>query len=482
VSSLIRNQGQIAVVDAVIATLNDEAAMVDQFDAETDAAKAAKAATFNAEEDARIEALMAAERAKPTKVLDAVDVMHGMFDAAGEAETLANSVLDPLRPFLSPVILGQVSTALTPIVARAVKPVEIERVVTVTLDEHGNPVAPVEPAYVVAKVTGKTTLGAIFGVPARNRYAKIAVKLWDAADALLKDPFYVVNPSTMASFITMAERSRAVWLAGPAGTGKSAMPQEYAARTRRPFVAIAFQRAVEPVDLIGSYVLDGKGGMVWRDGVLTRAIRRPGTVILLDEITMAPAGLLAIIQTLLSSRVLTIHATGERVEVAEGVVFAVADNTSGFGDETGIYAGTMQANGALVDRMSYLIPVDYLPADLEAQALCNHTGAPKPACERVVAFVHSARKLSGFETFPLSLRRMIAFVEGALDGLPVEDVFNLVCLTRLPNAEREALRQHFSATFVIPAFEAEMAGNPLPAAPSSEPAQAAAREAFTTVD
>jgi MoxR-like ATPase len=398
-----------------------------------------------------------------------------------EAETMANSVLDPLRPFLSPVILAQVSTALTPIVDRALKPVEIERTITVTLDAEGKAVAPAMPEMRPAKRVAKSTLGKLFSIPSSNRNAGYAVAMWDALDVLPPDPYFVAVPSTMAHFVTRAERGRAVWLSGPSGTGKSTMPQEYAARTGRPFVSISFQRAIDPLDLIGSPALDGKGGEKWRDGLLTRSIRRPGTVILLDEITSAPPGLLMTLQTLLSSRTLTLP-TGERVTAADGVVFVAADNTAGYGDETGLYAVTMQMNTALVDRFALVIPVAYMSVAQETQALVNHTGAAKPACERVVKFVHSARKLPGFENWPLSLRRMVAFIEGLQDNFPPDEVFEMAFLTRLPTAEREALRMHFAATFVNSAIEAEMAGKAPAAPPSSDPAQVSARNAFDPVD
>jgi cobaltochelatase CobS len=325
---------------------------------------------------------------------------------------------------------------------------------------------------------GQTTFGKLFGF-LRGGASTFPVALWDASDAPSIDPFYVPEKTSMAKFVTAAERNRYVWLAGPAGTGKTTLPMQYAAHTKRPFVRIAFQRATEPTDLIGMLGLDGKGGMKWRDGVLTKAIRKPGTVILLDEITLCPAGIAAILQTLLDMRFITLP-TGEVVQCADGVVFCAADNTRGFGDDSGLYTGTTQSNAAMVDRFSRMVVVNYLPADQESQALANRTGAPRDACDRVVAFINSARKLPGFDARPLSLRRMVAFIEMAKDGFSSSESFEDTMLTRLPDAEFEALRQHFKAAFVSAAFEAELSGKPVPAV-SDAPQQVAAKSIFDEV-
>ena len=91
------------------------------------------------------------------------------------------------------------------------------------------------------------------------------------------------------------EAGETVWFAGPAGAGKTTMAKEYAALTGRGFVRIGFNHSTEMIDLIGQpepQPANENGGvkMVWRDGVFTRAIRRAGTVILLDELTGAPPG------------------------------------------------------------------------------------------------------------------------------------------------------------------------------------------------
>jgi cobaltochelatase CobS len=311
--------------------------------------------------------------------------------------------------------------------------------------------------------------------------SSLPVKLWNASDAPRVDPMYVVNAGDMAMMVASCERGENVWLGGPAGTGKSTMPEQYAARTSRPLVAISFSRAIDQVEIIGQAWLTGAGKMEWRDGVLTAALRKPGTVIVLDEIMAAPPGMLFVIQTLLSYRYMLIHSTGERVECAAGVTFVCADNTMGYGDETGMYAGTMIGNAALVDRMAAMIRVDYLPADIEAQALANHTGAARPACDRVVAFVNGARKLPGFESRPLSLRRMVAFVNKVADGFSIPQAFEVAFLSRLPDAEREALRSHVRANFASDAFDAEMSGRAV--APKSDaPAQVGARNTFDPVE
>jgi cobaltochelatase CobS len=356
--------------------------------------------------------------------IDVDNVRHGeavpMVETEAEGVTLdergllSDSVLDQLRPFVSDKMLRSVEAALSPIVDKALKPavvVERERVVERVVDANG---VAMPAAAAPASVTATSTFGRVFNV--RHAMSGLPVKLWNASDAPRVDPMYVVNAGDMALMTASCERGENVWLGGPAGTGKSTMPEQYAARTGRPLTAISFSRAIDQVEIIGQAWLTGAGRMEWRDGVLTAALRKPGTVIVLDEIMAAPPGMLFVIQTLLSYRYMLIHSTGERVECATGVTFVCADNTMGYGDETGMYAGTMIGNAALVDRMAAMVRVDYLPADIEAQALANHTGAPRAACDRVVAFVNGARKLPGFESRPLSLRRMVAFVNKVADG------------------------------------------------------------------
>ena len=355
----------------------------------------------------------------------------------------------------------------------------------VTVDANGTPIV---PAYVPAQRIGQSTIGKLFGIPGKPKHHDKHVSQWNAPDAPRVDPFFVpdlVNLAKVISAIDPASPSwvpQNVWLAGPAGTGKSSLPAQIAARARRPFTHIAFQRAVEPADLIGGNGLVN-GSTQWVDGVLIAAIRRPGMIILLDEITFAPPGLLGMLHTLLAERTATFP-TGEVVHCADGVCFVMADNTCGYGDELGIYAGTTMSNAALVDRMARLVVVDYLAADLESQALANHTGAPLKACERVVAFTGSARKLAGFDGRPLSMRRQIAFVKMVFhDGFTVPESFNDTILTRLPDAERAALHAHYKATFDAVAFNAELSGKAgTVAGTPSTPGTSVPSGTFTTID
>lgn len=417
-----------------------------------------------------------------------IETLNETLNAEKTETDMVASVLDPIRPFLAPTILSQIETALAPIVKAAVKPAETREVVrTVTVDEDGQPVfvsaEPPQPKHV-----GDSTIGKVFGLK-RFKHSDKPVKLYDCADSPAIDPFYVVEPVLMAKLVTAAERGRNVWLGGPKGSGKTSLPTQYAARTKRPFVRIAFQRAIEPVDLIGQLVPEGKSGVWrWRDGLLLRSIRTPGMVILLDEITAAPPGLAMIIQTMIDHRYIDLP-TGERVKCAPDVAFVSADNTFGYGDSTGLYAGTMVANGALVDRQARMLRVDYLPVELEAQALANHTcchdDASKAACRRLVDFTAQTRKLSGLEDRPSSLRQLIAFVEQVQDGFNVKESFEDTHLTRLPDAERTTLKVFFDANFDAKAFESELLGAPLlkPApARSDRPEQIGAQNAFETVD
>ena len=275
----------------------------------------------------------------------------------------------------------------------------------------------------------------------------------------------------MALLLTAMERGTNVWLAGPAGTGKSTMPEQASAATGRPFVKIGMTRQTEVEALVGGMGLRN-GATVWEDGVLVKAMRSPGTVILIDELTIAPAGVQAIIQLIADDhRSLTLP-TGEVVKCADGVVFVVADNTTGAGDEGGLYAGTNISNAALVTRFKRMILVDYLSAQKEAEALANHTACPLPAAKHLADFVAQARRLPALQGVVISLRQMVGFVQTVQDGFSAKDAFVTAVSSRMPSTEKAAIEGLADLAWSA-SFEALIHNKPVPATPSNSPASQA---------
>jgi MoxR-like ATPase len=404
-------------------------------------------------------------------------------DESSAIDADMDAVLSPVRPFLAGGLVKQMEAALRPIVEAAHKPVQIiEKIAPTPLREGEAP-----RAFRV----GASTMAKLFSVPGAK--GKKPVALWNDPLAGKPDAGYVMDGVSMYTLASCLEHGETVWLAGSAGTGKTTKAREYAARTGRGFVRIGFSRTTELIDLLGQKepTPSGDSGavkMVWTDGVFTQALRRPGTVILLDELTAAPPGTAIAFQTILDEKRVTLP-TGEVVVFADGVVVCIADNTAGYGDESGVYAGTHSANAALVDRAARVIPVDYLPTMLEAEALEKRTGAPQAACIRLAEFAHKARMLqaqSGGDARPLSIRRLIAFANAMhRDSMALDEAWSTTMLSRLPEADREALRQMINAHFDEKAFKRELSGaqeltpsDTVEALYSDEPRQEAARGAF----
>jgi cobaltochelatase CobS len=282
------------------------------------------------------------------------------------------------------------------------------------------------------------------------------------------DPFYVTVHFQMAALMTLIERGGNTWLAGPSGTGKSTMPAQAAAALGRPFVSIQMTRQTEVEALVGGMGLH-KGNTVWEDGALTKAMRTPGCIILIDELTIAPAGVQAIIQHAASeARSITLP-TGEVVRAADGVVFVVADNTCGSGDEGGLYQGTNVSNVALVTRFGRMLIIDYLTAQQEAEALANHTRCPMPAARHLVDIVHQARRLPALQGVVISLRQMVGFIQCVQDGFSSKDAFVMAISSRMSSVDKAAIDILVDLAW-SQTFDALVTNSPVPATPSNSPA------------
>jgi MoxR-like ATPase len=252
------------------------------------------------------------------------------------------------------------------------------------------------------------------------------------------------------------------------------MPEQFAAVTGRPCVKLGFTRQTEVADLIGGTGVSG-GDTSWQDGALIQAVKRPGTVIILDELTIAPTGVQAIIQLIADDHRSYTLPTGEKVVCAPGVVFVTADNTNGAGDETGQYHGTNQSNGALINRFKRMIEIDYMSKSDEAKALVNHTGCPRPAADSLTDFIARARKLPEMEGVIMSLRQMVGFIQTVQDGFDVTEAAKVAFLNRLPRAERAAMQTLFTLAWGNE-FSAAMAGSAIDT--SQAPVTSAAGQAF----
>jgi MoxR-like ATPase len=120
-------------------------------------------------------------------------------------------------------------------------------------------------------------------------------------------------------------------------------------------------------------------------------------------------------------------------------VFA-ADNTLTNGDSTGRYTGTRQMNSSLADRFSHVVQFEFLPRDLEIEALVRHTGCHQALASHVIDAIRAARAKvdTGDIIDPPSFRSAIGFVKG-LTVLSVDQAWHSAITARQPAESRAAL-------------------------------------------
>lgn len=366
-------------------------------------------------------------------------------------ETLVKSVLAPMGQgdlaAFNAELRSLASKALTPRevvkeVERVVeKPVEVIKEVIVEkvverIVEVDAPPAGCRPTH-IPKVTGHSTLEGV------------KLDQYDAPDAPTVDAHYQWPAGTKAGLSKIA-RGQVVFLTGPAGTGKTTWAEQVAAHTARPFMRISCHQDTSASALLGGYVSDGQGGFRWNDGILLKAIRRPGTVVLIDEPSAARPDAMMILQGILEPNgSVTVDETGERVRVAPGVSFVLADNTNGTGDVTGAYEGTRRMNRATLDRCAATLVIDYLPPNVEASVITARTGLAPQHAAKLVAYANLTRQevSKGSLTHAVGLRRLLAWAECIVDGIPAKEGWTVSILNTAAHDDRTKLDQLYLVAF-----------------------------------
>lgn len=282
-------------------------------------------------------------------------------------------------------------------------------------------------------------------------FSDMLVQVWNDPNAPAVVDDYVFDPEHLHQALVALTDSLPdnVWLAGERGTGKTEFVTQVAARLKRRLFRVNFDEAMERADYIGSNSVKD-GTVYWKDGIVSQAIKHPGSIVLLDELGFARATNLAAFHSLCERsphRALTIAETGERVPVASHVAFFVCDNSNGHGDEAGYFAGVREQNSAFIDRFSYTLWFDYLPTDKERQLLIDRTDVDPVVADQMVAFAGTAREKakSGVLTQPPSLRQLFAWARAVKRGIPIKTAFQNAIVNKFPKeVEGELLGIYFT--------------------------------------
>lgn len=225
-------------------------------------------------------------------------------------------------------------------------------------------------------------------------------------------------------------------LEGHTGTGKTYTIMQLAKEQGKTLHVINVSGELTVDSILGQQsLLDGN--IVWRDGVLTNAMKA-GDWVLFDEMNTALPEVLTVINGVLDdSRAVTLpNADNERVEAHKSFRFIGTQNPS-----SGQYAGTGRLNDALLNRM-IRVTFDYMRPTAEIAALKEHTKLKDRSIAALVSMAHHTRKNS-YDS-PLSTRDLVKILRLREHGdLSVKDATSLILRDKYSDEMYRELYRYF---------------------------------------
>lgn len=279
----------------------------------------------------------------------------------------------------------------------------------------------------------------VFGVDVRDMKGNpLFVDIYNAPNAPRIDPDFVWTEGILRHLLLSQRTGENTFFGGEKGTGKSQTAEQFSARTGRPYVRYNFHAQTTADDYAGAPALE-KGDSVFKRGDFLQAYTSPATVILLDEISFAKAGNLATLNGFLEANSKVSYGNMTHTK-GEGVLIFGADNTLGNGDESGRYAGTTAMNSATLDRFARIVHFNFMPLNVEIDAVCNRTKCSPALAEHVLKAIHVARAkaTTGDIVEAPSIRSVMAFIR-AVSVMPVEEAWKTTIASRQPSESAPVL-------------------------------------------
>lgn len=257
------------------------------------------------------------------------------------------------------------------------------------------------------------------------------------------NPAYVFQPKEIEKFVVAMEQGDTVMIAGPTGSGKSTMVEQYCAVTGRPFIRINMTGDMESSAFFGSMTVKD-GATHWIDGPITEAVKM-GAVCLVDEWELSPPEINLGLQRLLEpDRVLMLKekpakAGDKQYTAVPEFRLVCGGNTLGSGDVSGEHAGVQVQNVATVDRFETTIKLGYLDKKHEAMIITKAVpGIPKEAIDRMLQFTALVRtaKQQGTLSLTMSPRTLVNWGKKTMYWGSATQALEIAYLDKVDDSEK----------------------------------------------
>jgi nitric oxide reductase NorQ protein len=213
----------------------------------------------------------------------------------------------------------------------------------------------------------------------------------------------------------LARGNMGLRLVGPHGCGKNYLLRYLHYKTNRVLVSVDADSSMLAQDVLGVSTVNENRVVVFRDGVLTKAMKH-GYTIVINEGNVVPAGVMMALQKILNQNVLTVKESGEEIVPHPAARVVITMNPS-----TREYRDSNPLNAATRDRFQ-TIYFDYLDDDdeiglLDQMANGDRLRVKRDDIKRMVEFADATRDN---ETWPtVSTRKLEHAIDWIDDGASV---------------------------------------------------------------
>jgi len=192
------------------------------------------------------------------------------------------------------------------------------------------------------------------------------------------------------------ETGRNTLIYGPTGPGKTSSVEAWAAARDLRLATISGNASMEPSQMTGKFVSDGKGAFIWIDGPVTDVVRNGG-VLLLDEVNFINPKIYTNLYSLTDGRrcIILLDHHGETIEAHKDLTIFATMNPN--------YVGTTPLNFAFRNRFDIQIPWDYDDA-VEVKLITS------PALLKLMQSLRAEANKGQYET-PISTNMGMEFEE-----------------------------------------------------------------------